>query len=272
MARTSTPQASIDAAEAYEQLFVPALFREWAPRTLAASRARPGSKLLDVACGTGIVAREAVALVGDNGSVTGLDPNAGMLSVAARLAPRIDWREGVAESLPFPDGAFDVVVTQFGFMFFKDRVEALREMTRVLSPGGCLAVVVWDDIKLSPPYAVLASLLEKQAGRQAADALYAPFSLGDRRKLEEPFTAANIQSVEVTTQVGRARFPSLRSLVDAELRGWLPVMGVQLREEQIQSVFAEAAQSLGHFMVPDGQVVFDMSAHIASANAPERAQ
>src|SRR5262245_53585666 len=118
MAHAAIPQHLVDAADAYERLFVPALFREWAPRTLAASRARPGDDVLDVACGTGIVAREALAIVGENGSVAGLDPNAGMLAVAARLAPRVDWREGVAESLPFPNGAFDAVVTQFGFMFF----------------------------------------------------------------------------------------------------------------------------------------------------------
>jgi len=272
MARAPTPQALIDAADAYEQLFVPALFREWAPRTLAASRARTGNKVLDVACGTGIVAREALALVGDGGSVAGLDPNAGMLAVAARLAPRVDWLEGVAESLPFPDGAFDVVASQFGFMFFKDRIASLREMVRVLAPGGRLAVVVWGEIEQAPPYAALAALLEKRISQRAADALYAPFSLGNRRLLVETFNAAHIPAVEVVTQQGKARFPSLRVLVEAELRGWLPAMGVEVPEDQIASFLGESERALSQFAGPGGNVVFDMSAHIATATAPHRGQ
>jgi ubiquinone/menaquinone biosynthesis C-methylase UbiE len=118
------------------------LFEEWAPRVCKAAALLPGNKILDVACGTGVLAREAARCVQPGGMVTGLDRNEVMLTVARRVAPGIEWRQGRAEALPFPDGSFDAVVSQFGLMFFEDREGALREMWRVLKPGGRLAVAV----------------------------------------------------------------------------------------------------------------------------------
>src|SRR5262245_6199314 len=106
------------------------------PRLADAVRIRPGERVLDVACGTGVLARQAASRVGSEGSVAGVDPSPGMLAVAKRLAPAIAWRQGTAEALPFEDGSFDAVVSQFGMMFFADRGRAIREMLRVLIPGG----------------------------------------------------------------------------------------------------------------------------------------
>jgi ubiquinone/menaquinone biosynthesis C-methylase UbiE len=90
---TSALQAQIDAATAYEEFFVPALFQEWAPRVVAAAQLQPGQRVLDVACGTGVLAREAATRVGATGTVVGLDPNPGMLTVAKRRAPGVECRE-----------------------------------------------------------------------------------------------------------------------------------------------------------------------------------
>jgi ubiquinone/menaquinone biosynthesis C-methylase UbiE len=100
-----------------------------------------------------------------------------MLEVAKQLAPRVEWRQGVAESLPFADQAFDAVVSQFGLMFFVDRREALRQVLRVLRPGGRLAIAVWDSLDSIPAYADEVALLERLAGTPAAKALRAPFLL-----------------------------------------------------------------------------------------------
>jgi ubiquinone/menaquinone biosynthesis C-methylase UbiE len=104
-------QAQIDAATVYEDFLVPALFQEWAPRVVSAAELQPGHRVLDVACGTGVLAREAALCVGSTGSVVGLDANPGMLAVAARLAPGVEWRQGTAESLPYPDESFNAVVS-----------------------------------------------------------------------------------------------------------------------------------------------------------------
>lgn len=125
-------QISGDAAEVYEQCFVPAIFGRWAPYMVDAARVSSGERVLDVGCGTGVLARAAADRVGVEGQITGLDLNEGMLSVARRLRPQLDWRQGDATALPFTDASYDVVMSQFALMFFPDRITALKEMMRVL--------------------------------------------------------------------------------------------------------------------------------------------
>lgn len=260
-----TLQAQIDAANAYEALFVPALFGQWAPKVADAARIQPGQRALDVACGTGILARELISRTGSSGRVAGIDPSPGMVAVAKHLAPAVEWREGVAESLPFPDQSFDAVVSQFGLMFFTDRRQALREMLRVLAPGGHLAVAVWDSLDNIPAFARLVALLEQTAGRRAADALRAPFALGDRRELDTLVTEAGVAPAEITTHHGAARFPDIRTMVEAELRGWLPVMGVILTEDHIGRILQEAEHALSSYANTDGRITFQLSAHLVTA-------
>lgn len=264
----STLQTQIDAANAYEALFVPALFGEWATKVADAAQIQPGQRVLDVACGTGILAREAVSRTGSTGYVAGLDPIPGMLAVAKQLAPAVEWREGVAESLPFSDRAFDAVVSQFGLMFFTDRRQALREMLRVLASGGRLAVAVWDTLDNIPAYASEVALLEQTAGRRAADALRAPFVLGNRKDLATLFAEAGVASAEITTHHGAAQFPSIRTMVEADLRGWLPVMGVILTEDQIGRILRGAEHALSSYATPNGRVAFHLSAHLVTAKKP----
>jgi ubiquinone/menaquinone biosynthesis C-methylase UbiE len=254
----------IAAARAYEDLHVPAIFQQWAPRVAEAAGIRPGHRVLDVACGTGVLAREAASRVDGTGHVAGLDATPGMLAVAHQLAPSIEWRQGLAEELPYEDGSFDVVVSQFGLMFFRDRPAALREMSRVLAAGGRMAVAVWDSLDDSEAYPIEVALLERLAGRPAADALRAPFVLGDRSELERIFEDAGVDSVDVATHNGRARFPSIRTMVEADLRGWLPVMGVILEEAQIASILEEAERALAQYVTADGTVEFDAPAHIVT--------
>jgi len=220
--------------------------------------------VLDVACGTGILVRELAAQVGPSGSVAGLDLLPGMLEVAKRIAPNIEWKQGTAESLPFPDQSFDVVVSQFGLMFFPDRTRSLREMLRVLTPGGHLAVAVWDSLDNIPAIADEVAVLERVAGRAAADALRAPFVLGNRSELERLARDAGVAEPRVNTNPGTARFPSIRTLVEADLRGWLPVMGVMLEEETIQRVLEEADRALHVHADANGRAVFKISAHVLS--------
>jgi len=260
--RGSTAQAQIDAAQSYETLMVSSLFGEWAPRVAQAAGIRSGQHVLDLACGTGVLAREAATRTGPTGRVVGLDPGPGMLEVARRLAPALEWRRGTAEHLPFPDSRFDAVISQFGLMFFDDRRLALREVARVLTPGGRMAIAVWDTLDRNPAYAAEVALLERMAGSAAADAVRKPFALGAPDALVDLVRSAGAESVEIRTQPGRARFPSVRAMVEADLRGWLPVMGITLPEDQITSILAEAEQALRSFVGAHGEATFATSAHI----------
>ena len=257
--------AEIAAAKAYEEFFVPALFGSWASRVAARAQLQTGQHVLDVACGTGVLARETASRVGPTGFVAGVDPRASMLAVARELAPTIEWRRAAAEALPYPDQRFDAVVSQFGLMFFGDRLRALHEMGRVLKAGGRLVVAVWASLDRAPAYAAAeVALLERVVGTQAAEALRAPFALGDPDDLSRLIASAGIREATITTEVGVARFSSIRFMVEADLRGWLPVMGVNLSEKQIERTLQEAEHALGSYVTPSGAMVFDLSAHLVS--------
>ena len=260
---TATGQVTKSAAEVYEAFFLPALFAEWPPRVADAAGIRAGQRVLDVACGTGVLARAVAERVGPEGAVTGLDLNEGMLAVARRKAPAIAWRQGRAEALPFDDGSFDAVISQFGLMFFADRVAALREMRRVARPGGRLAVAVWDALDRSPGYAAMAELLRRLFGDEVAGALHAPFALGDRRALAALFAEAGMPGAAVATHVGTARFPSIASWVHTDVRGW--TLADALDDAQYAQLLAEAERDMRPFLAADCTVAFAAPAHIVTA-------
>jgi SAM-dependent methyltransferase len=259
-----TLQTLIEAANQYEALYGP-ISAQYATRVADIVRVQNGQRVLDVACGTGILTREVASRVGPNGYVAGIDPNPGMLAVARQLAPAIEWHEGSAESLPFPDQSFDVVVCNFGLMFFSDRQRAIREMLRVLAPGGRLGVTVWDALETVPAYVSEVELLERHGRKDAADAVRAPFVLGDRSELTALFESAGVDSVNVTTYRGTGRFPSIRVMVEAELRGWLPLGGIVLPEELIEQILQEAEDVLRPYVNENGNISFAWPALIVTA-------
>jgi uncharacterized protein (DUF1330 family)/SAM-dependent methyltransferase len=250
-------------AEIYDALFVPALFRQWGPVIAAEARIGRDDRVIDVACGTGVLALAALDRVGADGTVTGLDPNADMLGVARRKSSRIDWREGRAEEIPFADGSFDAAVSQFGLMFFEDRSAGLREMMRVLKTGGRLAVAVCDSLDRSPGYAAVADMLERLFGSDVANAFRAPFVLGNEDVLRSLCVKAGIERAEVKRHRGTVRFSSIESLISTE-RACVWTLGGLLDDEQFERLLAEAERALLPF-VADGAVVFDMPALVITA-------
>ena len=265
----TTLLARIEAATSYQEQLVPALMDEWAPRVVAAAGIRPGDRVLDVACGTGVLTRAAARATGPGGGVTGLDLDPGMLAVAARMTPTLRWQQGTAEALPFPDGSFDAVVSQFGLMFVPDPALALREMMRVLVPGGRLALAVWASLTETPAYAAEVSLVERLAGTAAADVLRAPFVLGETDLMTGLCREAGIPGAGIALEQGRGRFSSIRSMVEVDLRGWLPIMGVVLEEPLIAAILRQADAALGPFVSHEADgVTFASPALMTSAVKP----
>lgn len=264
MAEPESWQVSTDAAEVYESCFVPAIFGAWAGPVAEAAGIRTSNKVLDVGCGTGVLAREALRRVGQDGQVAGLDLNAGMLAVAARAEPGIEWRQGNAASLPFEDGIFDVVVSQFALMYFPDRVVSLRDMWRTLAPGGRLALAVWAPIGHARGYQILAEIAARQCGRKAADVLAAPFVLGDRAELAKLFVESGIPNANVTLHEGSIRFPSVREFIRIEVKG--SPLADMLSDDAMGALAVESERALAEFVVPSGEIIMPMDAHIVTAN------
>src|SRR5687767_10740152 len=148
-------QLTLPAALEYERTLVPVLFHPWAEDLVRRAAPARGARVLDLACGTGVVARAAAAYVGDTGEIVGVDRSEAMLAVAqASGAPSlrslVSWRCAPAEDLPFADGSFDTIFCQQGVQFFLDLARGARECARVLRPGGCLALSVWRGQERNP--------------------------------------------------------------------------------------------------------------------------
>ena len=173
----------------------------------------PGERVLDVACGTGVVARLAAERVGRSGTVAALDLNPGMLSVARSIpssGAEIRWYETSAESLPLPDNGFDIVFCQLGLQFVADKVAAIREMHRVLVPSGRVLV------STPPPNAffdVLDDALARHVGREAAGFVRMVFSLHDPATIERLFREAGFDDVKVRTDTKPLRLPAARDFL-----------------------------------------------------------
>lgn len=255
-------QVAESAAEVYEEFFVPALFGAWAQRVLDATEVGAGHRVLDVACGTGILARAAVGRVGESGEVAGLDPNPGMLAVARRLAPTVSWETGVAENIPFADATFDRVVSQFGMMFFTDREAALGEMQRVLAPGGVIGIATWASLEQTPGYAAMVELLAELFDDETANALRAPYVMGDPDELSRLVSKVFPDTV-VTRHPGTARFESIDAWIHTDIRGW--TLSDRIDDDQYAILLREARQRLKQFTDEAGRVTFPAPALVATA-------
>ncbi len=262
--RSNAGQVAAAAAEIYERFFVPALFGPWPPILLDRVGLEPDHRVLDVGCGTGIVARAAAARVGAGGTVVGVDPNPGMLQVASAAAPGVTWREGRAEELPFESDSFARVFSQFALMFFEDRARALTEMARVVRSGSPVTVATWATLDDTPGYAAMAALLERLFGVEAADAIRAPYVLGDPGELGALFGAA-LDEVEVTMVDGLARFDSIDDWVHTDIRGW--TLAEAINDTQYEVLLDEARRELARFTDDNGRVSFAAPALVATGLA-----
>jgi ubiquinone/menaquinone biosynthesis C-methylase UbiE len=244
-------QMPMNPAETYERSMVPSLFAPAAERLLDAARPLSGERVLDVGTGTGIVARRAALRVGPEGTVTGLDPSQGMLAVARAMAERegvpVAWHEGRAEGLPFPDGGFDLVLSQFALMFFRDLDAALGEMRRVLVPGGRALFSVFQGIERHPFYVALDRAIARRLNTSAVGAI---FALGDAEQLRASLQRAGFREVTVAPFDITARFPNpdafLASEIDVDTAAIPAMHGLDpaARRELVAGIAEEMAEPL----------------------------
>lgn len=266
MTVTETFQLSTDAAEVYEQRFVPALFAEWAGHLVDAASPAPGQDVVDVACGTGVVARAAAERLSGTARVVGVDVNEAMLAVARRIRPDIEWHRADAASLPFADGSFDVALCQAALMYFADPVEALREMARVVRADGTVAVQVWGDLASQPAYRVLTDVVARHAGPAGADLFDSYFSLGAPGLAADLLRRARLEVSRTRTRMGTVRFSSLSEFVAAEIDSTPLVERVD--DAARQAIVDDAVEALASFAAPDGTTRIPIEGHLVVGRRP----
>ena len=250
------------ASAAYERVMVPAVFGPWAKDLLDTAALADGAKVLDVACGTGIVARLAAPQVGPTGRVVGVDTNEAMLTVA-RAQPQptethVEWRQGDATKLPFPDAEFDTVLCQHGLQYVPDRVAALREMKRVLALRGRLALSVFSQ---SIGYQIFEHTAAQFVGEKTAAIMREPFALADLDELSRLFGMAELSTVDMHTKTLPARFASASDFIEYQLGGRLANAVSTLSDETRTALVAALLKALEPHVGPDG-LAFPMEAHV----------
>jgi ubiquinone/menaquinone biosynthesis C-methylase UbiE len=248
---TEAFQIPIEAAEAYEDAFVPAFFAQWAPLLCDAAVLTAGQRVLDVACGTGIVARSAAHIVGPE-NVVGLDLNEAMLTVAKRVNPDICWRQGDVAALPLPDASFDAVLCQMALMFFPDRPAALREMARATRLGGTVGVLVPSSLDAQPAYKPFVEMAARHAGPEARSLLSTYFACGDALELRALFYQAGLTSTVVASHAGLSKFPSIDAAVATEVES--TPLGERITEDVYERIRQDANEMFARFVTDEGRL------------------
>ena len=198
-------EAARHTGENYERYLAPSIGVPSARPVIEAAALQEGERLLDLGCGTGVAARLAAEQVAPTGTVMGVDPHPGMLEVARRTSPDLEWRQGTAEDLPLPDESFDAVVCSLSFQFFTDEGRALQEIRRVLAPGGRAALGTPGP---TPPLmAAIDEVLTDHIGRHASMFVQKVFSVHDPDEVRAMLVAAGFDDVEVETPALNLRVP-----------------------------------------------------------------
>ncbi len=257
--------------EIYERLLVGPLFRPFAEDLIA--RLNPGAqdRVLDVACGTGIVARVARERIGPAARIVGVDASAPMLAVARSADASIDWREGNAVALPVSDEErFSLLTCHQGLQFFPDKMAAVREMRRVLLPGARLAIGTWRPLAEAALFRELHPIAERQLG-PVVDARH---SFGDADAITRLLTDAGFVNVQVETISHRIRmsdgmvFARLNATALASMSEQAKTMTDAERQRVLERIVSDSAATVAQYS-EGGALVFELPSNLATAAAPQ---
>lgn len=270
-------QQTLSPARMYQQFFGPVLFSPWAAVLVEQAAPRPGERVLDLACGTGIVTRSVAPRIAPHGRVVGVDVSPDMLAVAQQLpvpgGVAVQWRQGDAVALDVPDGAFDLALCQQGFQFFADRDAAAHELRRVLAGDARAVLSVWQGIEHHPLLAASTAAVAEHLAVPPTD-LDTPFSFGGADELRRMLTDAGFRRVEVTARSMDARFASADTFVEtttvaaaAVLPAYAHVVADPAARAALVEASAEASRPLLERYRDGDGLTFPWSAYLAVAHA-----
>jgi len=258
-------------AENYQRYFVPAIATPVSADLLRTADLQSGERVVDVACGTGVIARLAAERVGSTGSVTGIDVAPDMIDVArstpAPSGPAIDWQVSDAGSLPLPDGSHDVALCQMGLMFMEDRPGALAEMRRVLVPGG--RVIVNTPGPIQPAFERMEEAIIQHISAELGGFVRAVFSMHDPDSLGELLRDAGLADVSATVSTATLQLPAPAEFLWQYIN--LTPMGPFVAEAPEEAQLAMERQVVESWqpLVVDGRMLVDQPMVIASGRATD---
>ena len=253
---------------AYDTYIVDVFLQHYSRRLVEVAAIKPGDRVLDVACGTGVVTRLVANKVGSAGQVVGLDLNAGMLARAraSSEAAAIEWRVGSATDMPFTDATFDCVICQHGLQFIPNKAAAVSEMHRVLADRGRTVVSVWRSIELCPWQAAIADAVERNVGSEQAAQIRSAFSFGDADQLQQVLVAAGFLGVEIRIDRETIRHASIAAYVPGYISATPVAAAVAVLDKEAQAkITADVRDAVGAYRVGDGLAV-PIEAHVAIAH------
>jgi len=258
------------APELYERYLVPAITSVWANDLLDRVNPRRGDSIIDIACGTGIVARLAEQR-GHAGRLVGLDLNTAMLAVARAKSATIEWIYGSALDLPFNENSFHVVLCQLGLQFFPDRPLALKEMVRVLKPGGRAGLSVYSAIERTPGAHAFVQALDKYLGSEASRTKRSEHLSYDAQEVGDWAKHAGFDVVHVETVTKQITFPSILDYVRFQLTATpmaalLKDKGAPDRERLIMSIADDARSRLDPSMLAGDKLTFPQQSFVVTAS------
>ena len=264
--------------EVYERVLVPAVLRPLTLDVVDLAAPKEGERVLDLACGTGVVARTVAPIVGSSGTVVGVDVLPPMLAVARSLAPpdgaAIEWREGDATALELPDASFDLVICQQGLQFFPDRAATAAEVLRVLAPGGRFVAAVWQSIERQPFWKGFTQIEARNLaplGLTPEDVTL-PFSWGDADALRELLAEAGFESIELSTTMIMANFAAETFIEDIEYPYGALVPGFLEDPDAFEAYVAAVREGTRDMLettyLRGDRVIFETPANLAIAHRP----
>lgn len=212
------PEITDEMVRTHEQILVPAIYAQWASRVAEIAEIELGHEVLDVACGTGTLARAAQLETGLKGKVVGLDLSEMMLAAARQHSQAIEWTLGDAASMPFEDGRFDRVMCQFSLMFISNRVATIKEMRRVCKPDGLVILAIWGPLQYTSAYDELINLVGETCGDNIAKKLALPWDLGKPGIMDSLLISSGVNEYECHERVGVARYTSVKAFLESHLR------------------------------------------------------
>ena len=268
MTQSSSP---LNPAEAYERFIAQNLFLPWSADLLKRAAPDKGSRVLDLACGSGIVARQVAPMLGRAGTLVGLDISQPMLDVAGSLmsedGPSVEWRQGSGTEMPFEDGSFDLVVCQQGLQFFPDHQTGMNEIFRVLAPAGRVGLSVWRGLEHQPVMRAMDGAASKHIG---PGAFGPPFSLGDASRLAELAKNSGFQDIDIQQPELSIRVKDPDSFLPMMLQGAAAVLPQfqeltpENRQAAIKKMHADLTEQLDDYLDGD-ELRMDMTVNVLTA-------